>query len=454
MKKLSVFGLGKVGLTMAACLAHSGHQVIGVEVDPGRAAALNRRTLASAEPGVAARIAGVPAERLRATTDVAEAVRESDVSFLIVPTPSNTLGGFSNRFVLEACEQIGAAIRLKDGEHTVSVVSTMLPGSSNASIIPALERSSGRRIGAGLGYCYNPSFIALGEVVQGFERPAYVLLGEADRRSGDAVLAAYYPMMSESVPVARMTPVEAEIAKIASNTHETMRVAFANVIFSICSDIPGANVDRVTEALTHRLGRQFFRGAVPYGGPCWPRDNRALAAFMNAVGIPDQMPRMVDRCNEEHGRFVLSRVLEAAAPGSRVGLIGLAYKPGTPVIERSFAIDLAGWLVAEGRTVTVWDPLAMDETRTVLADRVRYAGSAEACLAGSDVVVLVNALREYPAIDWTAAGAATVIDCWRALPEPARRQVGRYQPLGQAADGDVAEWLGRKAGRQFDLLTN
>src|ERR1700758_1591055 len=183
------------------------------------------------------------------------------------------------------------------------MVSTGMPGTSAARFIPALEKASGRKIGAGLGYCYNPAFIALGEVVKGFEEPDYLLVGESDARSGDVIVDIHNKMIRNNAPLARMTPVEAEITKIASNTHETMRVSFANMLLSICSEVPGANVDRITEALAHRMGRRFFKGAVPYGGPCWPRDNEAFSVFMAAVRTPSTLPRAVDTFNDEHGNY-------------------------------------------------------------------------------------------------------------------------------------------------------
>ena len=127
-----------------------------------------------------------------------------------------------------------------------------------------------------------------------------------------------------------------------------MRVSFANMLFSLCAEVPGADVDKITGALSYRMGQRFFKGAVPYGGPCWPRDNRALAVFMDAVGVPSLMPRTIDQINAEHGQYLLRKVLSETQPGEAVGLLGLSYKPGTPVIERSFGIDLAGWLAAEG----------------------------------------------------------------------------------------------------------
>jgi UDPglucose 6-dehydrogenase len=451
---VAVFGLGKVGMTLAACLAKSGHRVVGVDVNADIVDSLNKRAVQTTERGVLERIADIPRDQLAATTDPSVAVKETDASFVIVPTPSNTLGGFSNQFAHKACAEIGDALRNTKHAHTVAMVSTVLPGTSDARFIPALEKKSGRKIGDGLGYCYNPSFIALGEVVKGFEEPDYLLVGESDAKSGDVIIDIHNKMIRNNAPLARMTPVEAEIAKIASNTHETMRVSFANMLLSICAEVPGANVDRITGALVHRMGRRFFRGAVPYGGPCWPRDNQALSVFMDMIGAPSQLPRTVDTSNAEHGRYVLRKILNVAPPRSKVGIIGLAYKPGTPVIERSYSIDLATWLRAEGRTVLAWDPQAMADSRKALGSDVTFCADAESCLSQSDTVVVALPLPQLASIDWSAAKNATVVDCWRALPQAAQQAVGRYVPLGIGKDEDKVRWIDRVGGERFDLLTN
>jgi UDPglucose 6-dehydrogenase len=388
-----------------------------------------------------------------ASVDVSRAVCRTDVTFVIVPTPSNTLGGFSLRYVLRAVDEVGAGIGEKATTHTVAIVSTILPGSSDMTIIPRLETASGKKVGHGLSYCYNPSFIALGEVVKGIEMPDYLLIGEANREAGDVILAVHESIVKSKSPIARMSPIEAEITKIASNTHETMRVSFANMLLSICSEVPGANVDRITEALAHRMGRRFFKGAVPYGGPCWPRDNQAFSAFIDLIRAPSTLPRAVDTFNEEHGRYVLRKVLEVSSIGATIGVLGLAYKPGTPVIDRSFAVDLAGWLVREGRCVIGWDPMAMDEVRRVIGDRIGYAATGNDCVKRSDVLVIANPLPELSALDWSQAQHATVVDCWRCLPPDASAQVGRYVPLGRAPEADVADWLNKIAGDYFRILS-
>jgi UDPglucose 6-dehydrogenase len=454
MAHVSVFGLGKVGITLASCLGAAGHTVIGVDVDPAVVARLNSGSFTTSEPGVMERYRALTREQFRATTDPCDAITHTDLTFIIVPTPSNVLGGFSLRYVLHACDEVGHGMRGKQSAHTVAVVSTTLPGSSDRVIIPRLEQASGRKVGSGLGYAYNPAFIALGDVVRGFEEPDYVLIGESDKAAGDLVLDVHRSMIHTQTPIARMTPVEAEITKIASNTHETMRVSFANMLLSVCSEVPGADVDRITEALAHRMGRRFFRGAVPYGGPCWPRDNRALAAFMDTIGAPSRMPRTVDLFNAEHGRYVLRKILETAPVGSRIAILGLAYKPGTPIVDESFSLHLARWLAAEGREVTGWDPLALDEARRVCGTGIKYMETAEACIDGAAAVVIGNPLKELAAVDWSRAGDAAIVDCWRCLPAEVVATLPRYTPLGRGPTGSVADWLEDTVGSHIDLLVN
>ena len=454
MSSVSIFGLGKVGHTLAACLAVAGHNVVGCDPLDEVVDAINARRHDTGEPGVAERMAQLDQSRLRATTSSEDAVLNSDTSIVIVPTPSNVLGGFSLRYVLRVCREVGVALRRKKAEHTVAVASTVLPGASESSVIPALEAASGRNIGDGLGYCYNPSFIALGEVVKGLETPDYALIGEADRTSGDRLDALHKSMIRNNAPVVRMKLIEAEIAKIACNTHETMRVSFANMLFSLCAEVPGADVDKITGALAYRMGQRFFKGAVPYGGPCWPRDNRALAVFMDAVGVPSLMPRTIDQINAEHAQYLLRKILSATQAGEAVGLLGLSYKPGTPVIERSFGIDLAGWLASEGRRVVCWDPLAMAEARKVLDGAITYAASAEDCLLQSCVAIIINPMKDFASIDWSAAAKTCVLDPWRCLAPAAARKIGTYLALGQGGDQSVVDWLSQGELKERMRLLN
>jgi len=450
---ISVFGVGKVGVTLIAALTGAGYRVTGVDVVEPVVRALNDGTFRTKEPGVMEQLAALQPGQFRATTDPAEAVACSSISFIIVPTPSNTLGGFSNGHVAATLEAIGRAAGRKAGPHTVSIVSTVLPGSSATQLIPTLEKAAGRKIGDRLGYCYNPSFIAQGEVMKGLIRPDYVLIGEADLASGATIEAVHRRILVNNAAVVRMTPMGAEITKIASNTHETMRVAFANMLLALCNEIPDADVDQITTALAYRLGRRFFRGAVPYGGPCWPRDNRALAAFMDMIGVPSTLPNAIDRANADHGHYVLRQVLDAVPRGGTIGILGLAYKPGTPMVDRSFGVDLAAWLAAEERRVTAWDPLANDDAARVLGNRIAIANGPEDCLDSAAIVITLP-LSQLQEIDWSKAASAIVIDCWRALPQEHWVKVAKYVPLGSRRDMQNPAEMFLRYRTRFDQLTN
>lgn len=429
---ISVFGMGKVGLILSACLAAAGHRVIGVDVDEPLINRINGGTIESSEPGLEAKLKKGK-ERFTVTNDAAGAVAETDVTYIILPTPSNSSGGFSLRYVLGACKEIGGALKAKSKFHLVCVVSTVLPGSSELFIVPELEKASGRRVSRDFGYCYSPAFIALGEVVTGFVSPSYILIGETDQRSGDIAEAIAGTMITNDAPVERMTLAEAEISKLASNAHETMRVSFANMLLQICHELPGVAVDSITNTLRYRMRDRNFKGAVPYGGPCWPRDNLALSAFMECLGISGALPLSTHQFNQDHSVFVTERILQLTKKGETIGILGLAYKPGTPVTECSFALDLAGWLAEKGRAVLAWDPMVTEGTDTTLPSSIRIADTLEDCVEQAAVVVIVNPLQEVLDADWKIAGDRLIIDCWRCLEEPQIRLISKYHGLGAGA---------------------
>ena len=175
---------------------------------------------------------------------------------------------------------------------------------------------------------------------------------------------------------------------------------------------------------------------------------------MDAVGVPSRMPRNVDIFNNEHARFILRKVLEVTQAGMKVGLLGLAYKPGTNVIERSFAIDLASWLANEQRQVVAWDPLAMEEARRAVSDgRVSFVPSLKGCIESADLSVILLPLPEVTSLDWKCAAGKTIVDCWRCLPDAGRQLVGRYIPLGIGVDENLRAWLQTNLGKRLSLLT-
>src|SRR5437879_12888018 len=214
--RVSDIRLGKLGACIAACFAHKGFSVVGADVSAKTVDMVNQHQPPVFEPQLVELMAG-SGDRLRATQDVAEAVAASDVTFIVVPTPSTPEGGFSIDYVVEAARAIGRGLKAKKGYHLVVLTSTVLPGSTEYGMVPVLDRESGKRCDVDFGVCYSPEFIALGQVIKDFLNPEFLLIGEFDERSGEQLAAIYKAVCDNDPAVARMSLVNAELTKISVN---------------------------------------------------------------------------------------------------------------------------------------------------------------------------------------------------------------------------------------------
>ncbi|MGA1276563.1 MAG: nucleotide sugar dehydrogenase [Gemmobacter sp.] len=422
---LSVFGLGKLGAPMLAVFAHKGFDVIGTDLNPAFVDAINDGRAPVEEPGLAGMIAANRA-RIRATLDPAEAVAASDASFIIVPTPSGPDGFFRNDYLVSAREASGRAIRAKAGYHLVVVTSTVMPGATGGILRETLERASGRRVGPDLGLCYNPEFIALGTVVRDMLNPDMILIGQSDAKAGDMLEAIYRQSVESRPDYQRMNWVNAELCKIAVNTYVTTKISYANMIAGMCDRLPGADADVVTHALgaDSRIGRKYIKGAIAYGGPCFPRDNKAFAALGRSLGVRTDLAEATDAINAHQTERLVAAVAALAAPGAEVAILGLSYKPHTPVVEESQGLALARALGARGYRLRLSDPAALAGLPADATGATRRCASAAEAIAGADVAVIMTPWPEYRDLPLGAPGApAAVIDPWRML-DPAAVPAG------------------------------
>jgi len=295
---ISVFGLGKLGASMVAGFASRGFTVIGTDISRRALQALEEGKAPVQETGLSDLIAA-HREKIRATASAEDAVLGTDISFVIVPTPSDSRGAFSLEYARNAFGDIGRALKKKKKYHTVVLTSTVLPGATRHGLLPVLERESGLRCGHDFGLCYNPEFIALGTVIRDFLNPDFYLLGQFDERSGDALEAVHRQVSANQAPVKRMSLENAELAKIAVNSFVTMKISFANLLAGFCEKLPGGDVDIVSEALgmDSRIGRKYLSGGLGFGGPCFPRDNVALDFLGQSLGVDSGLLRENDRFN-------------------------------------------------------------------------------------------------------------------------------------------------------------
>lgn len=439
LKSISVIGLGKLGAPLAAAFAARGFLVAGVDTDKAKVEAIGNGLPPVSEPGLGELI-GECEGRLSATADSDAAVRGSEATFVVVSTPSEPGGGFSLRYVLPAMEAIGKTLRTKSGFHLVVLTSTVMPGSTGGEVREALERASGKTCGQHFGLCYSPEFIALGSVIRDFYFPDFLLIGESDERSSE-ILSEIYRRTCKNTPfVARMNFINAEITKLAVNTYITTKISYANMIARLCEKLPEADANVVTNTLglDTRIGPRYLRGAVSYGGPCFPRDNRALAALAARAGAPSGLAEATDAFNRAQIKVLAEMVKEKIGGDGTVGILGITYKPDTEVVEEAFGLLLAQELSAAGIRLTVFDPAA--DLRGALAGcrAVRCASSARECIAESDVIVLATPwqeFREIAAEDWVKRGETrTLVDCWGVLNHLDGVTGLRYVRLGFGGD--------------------
>jgi UDPglucose 6-dehydrogenase len=437
VSSVSVIGLGKLGAPMAACFAARGFTVHAVDLNPQKVDAISRGVPPVHEPGLAELLAESDG-RISATRDIEGAVSGSDATFVVVATPSEPDGGFSLRYAIPTCESIGRALRTKPAYHVVVVTSTVMPGSIGGQIKSALERASGKRCGVDFGLCYNPEFIALGTVIRDFYNPDFLLIGESDPRAGDVLAEIYKRTCKNSPAIARMNWINAEITKLSVNTYITTKISYANMLARLCEKLPEADVNVVTDALglDTRIGAKYLKGAVSYGGPCFPRDNRALAALASRVGASSGLAEATDVFNRAQIKSLAEMVKSHRNESGAIGVLGLTYKPNTDVVEESFGLLLAQELSSANLPVIVYDPSA-DAARALNNYKsIRVASSAQECIAESMVVVLATPWQEFRDLRtalWARPGYSAprvVIDCWRALNHLDGVEGLRYIKLG------------------------
>lgn len=383
-------GLGKLGLPLAAVLAEAGHGVLGIERNPATRRAVAARRAPWHEPGLDGLLEEV-GSGLTVSSSMASAAG-TDATFLVVATSSRGDGRFGLEDLMGAVRELGAALRESNRPHLVVVVSTVNPGDMAGQVVPALEEASGRPVGPALRVCYNPEFLALGDALNGYRRPAFVLIGQSDDAAGTALERILRPMLQSRPVIHRAAFIQAELAKLSVNAYLGLKISFANHLALLCQNLGGADVDEVTRIVGSdpRVGHAYLRGGLAFGGPCLPRDQRALAAVAKRVGSSSPQTASNLEVNDCVDAALLLWVCRLAARGERVAVLGLAFKPGTSVTEESPGVRLALALAHRGRRISAYDPQADRIPGPGGRSGVRRARTLAAAVRGARVVVVAT----------------------------------------------------------------
>jgi UDPglucose 6-dehydrogenase len=410
--KISIIGTGYVGIVSGACLADRGHDVLCVDVDAAKVERINAGQAPIHEPGLDELLARTVGQTLRATTDLAHAVAETEVTLIAVGTPA--VGGrIDLSYVERAAAEIGAALKTKSAYHVVVVKSTVIPGTTEGVVRTALEKASGKRAGTDFGLGMNPEFLTEGTAIEDFMRPDRIVLGGIDQRTRE-VLAAVYASFT-STPQIGTNNSTAEMIKYASNAVLATLISFSNEIGRLCTsvgDVDVADVMRAVHQSAYLSPRDaagvprtapiasFLEAGCGFGGSCLPKDVTALTAQGESLGVSMPLLRSVLEINRSQPEELL-KLIAAHRPslaGVRVAVLGIAFKPDTDDTRESPAFPIIRRLKAQGALISAYDPIAHLPADEAFSG-VRVDHTLRAAVHDADVIVLVTRWNEFRQLD-------------------------------------------------------
>jgi len=420
--KISIFGLGYVGAVSAGCLAKAGHVVIGVDPNRTKVGLMNAGKTPIIEKEIGEIIGRCVKEgRLRATEDVGEAIRETEISLVCVGTPSQLNGSLDLKYVRKVCEEIGAALKGKDGFHVVVLRSTMLPGSMRDVVIPTLEEYSGKAAGDGFGVCNNPEFLREGTAVYDFHHPPKTVIGQTDSRSGD-ILASLYEGIE--APMIRTDVETAEMVKYTDNVWHALKVGFANEIGNICKAL-GIDGHKVMEIFCRdtklNLSPYYLKPGFAFGGSCLPKDVRALTYKARSLDLDLPILNAILPSNERQVEKAFRMIVEKGK--RKIGILGFSFKAGTDDLRESPLVEVIERLIGKGYELRLYDrnvQLAslIGANRDFILNRIPHISKLmvermEEVLDFAEVLVIGNGAEEFRSIPDRARDGRIVVDLVR-----------------------------------------
>ena len=432
---ISVFGLGYVGCVSAACFAGEGHRVIGVDVSKAKVDQINAGRSTIVEEGIAELVAKVVASGLlSATTDVAVAVAGTDISLVCVGTPSRPNGSIDLAYVVRVSQQIGAALKLKGKWHTVVIRSTVMPGTIDTHVIPAIEAASGLKHGVGFAVCSNPEFLREGTSIKDFRDPPFTLVGSVEPKHAEPVVALYKNVAAGCHVVALRV---AETIKYACNCFHGLKVGFANEIGNLCK-VMGVDSHEVMRLFCEdkklNISTVYLRPGFAFGGSCLPKDLRALVHRGRVEDVPMPILEAVLDSNKRQIERAFHMVM--AGGSKRIGILGLAFKAGTDDLRESPTVALVELLLGKGCQVSIHDrdvarANIIGANREYVEREIPHLWSlmcedTAEVISKSDTIVIGNSSKEYQELG-EALNGKMVVDLARAI--KGRMSGERYQGI-------------------------
>ena len=435
---VSIVGMGYVGLCTAATFARRGIKTIGIDIDEDRIGQIQRGKAPLREPQLDQILSRVVKRKLlKPTTDISTAT-DTDASFLTVGTPSQPDGSINLSYIKKATESLGQALRNKRGHHLLVVKSTVIPGTTNATVRPVLEQSSGKTVGPSLGLCANPEFLKEGTAINDALHPDKIIIGSNDKKSANQLTRLYRQFYGSKLPPVIVTsPETAELVKYASNAFLATKVSFINTIANIAQRIPGVDVNQIAEAIGHdpRIGPLFLKAGPGYGGSCFHKDLQALISYSQQKGYDPHLLKATEQTNEEQADKVveLSEKLAGPLEQKRIAILGLAFKKDTDDIREASSIRVIDRLRKKGARLVGYDPMAMPNFESVFGDTIELAENPHDALKGADCAIVMtewDEFRRLKAKDYIAQMRKPVLVDARRIYNPAEFRELKFAGIG------------------------
>ena len=402
---VSFVGLGKLGLPLACCLAQSGNKILGVDKNEYVLDILNKGELPFYEPGLSNIFPHV--NFIGFTDSYQRAIDETDVTIILVNTQLGD-NGYSSEFVEDVLTDLSLNLKKSNKEkHTIILSSTVLPGTIK-KLIKLVEKISGRKYGEGFGFSYVPDFVKLGSVIYDFKNPEFFLVGANNQDDIVLTQSIWYEFHQNNPPKKVLTLEEAEISKVALNAYIVNKITFANFLGQLCEGIDNVNVHNITKTIgiDKRISPHFFGYGTPYGGTCFPRDTSAFIKFAK-----DRKKRAKNLIfAEEVNEMVYKSILDKVKCYKKVGVLGISFKPNSPVTIGSPSARLIGDLIDCGSEVNGYDRI--EETYQNLDVDINLFESAQECIHNSDIVVIMHPDRYFSNLEYDKTN---VVDYWGVL---------------------------------------
>jgi len=427
---VSFIGLGKLGLPLATIFAKNDVSVIGIDKNEKLINTLNNGEVPFYETGLQENLKKSD-KNIIYTTNYDGVLEKSDISIILVNTQIGET--YSSEYVISAITDLSNELKGSEKPYHLFILSsTVLPNEIENKFIPLIEDITGRKVNDGFGFCYVPDIVKLGSVIKDFEYPDVMIIGKSDDYSGEITKKIYQKVPKNEPPIIEMSLTEAEVSKMALNAFLVTKISFANFLSNLCEKMDDVNVDNITHAIGfHKPISPFFlKGGLSFGGTCFPRDTHAFIELSDKFGLEAKQLLATDEINKQQDDRLYEFVKNTKKKS--ISILGLSFKPHSPVIIESPSIKLIENLLRDDKVINVYDPLCVNEVRDKFGDDLNYFDSVEDCFKSGELIIVALQYDEFKLIDdtWKTFDSQILLDCWRFLDESKFKKIN-YKCFGK-----------------------